>query len=162
MTVLDWTGDFQAWRGDVLTDVQGMLETTVGSIRPPIRVVDVPVVLGAPGSPLTVGAHVLFRLGLNGETTILTWSLAGTIAGAGATSSMTLDILIGDTVATLASICAAALPALAAAAEASDQLPDPTWTVVIPDPSWVQVIVTATDGVVEVAALSLRLSVTPR
>lgn len=131
-------------------------------IRMRPRVVDIPVVLGARGSPLTVGTHVFFRLGLNGRASVVTWSLGATVAGIASARSVTLDVRVGTTLATVASICGTGLPALATQAELNDQSPAGWSTTVIADPSTVLITVTAADGVIEVAGLTLRVAVSPR
>lgn len=126
------------------------------------RVVDVPVVLGARGAALVVGAHVFFRLGLNGKAYIQTWSLGATVAGVASNRSVTLDVQVGSTLATVASICGTNLPALATQSERADQ-PPTSWTLLtLADPTWVYVATTAVDGMIEVVSLTLRLAVSSR
>lgn len=156
--------DFAAWRQRILNDVQTMIAGAIGEVRAPIRVVDVPVVLGARGTPLTVGAQVFFRLGLNGQATVLTWSLGATVAGVASARTVQLDVLVGATLAAVATICGAAgnRPQLAAQSERSDQPPTGWTTVAVADPSWMLVTVTSADGTIEVAGLTLRVAVSPR
>lgn len=151
-----------AFRNGILADARLMLVGMVAAIKPGIRVVDVPLLLGAQGVALTASNHVFFRLGLNGQATILTWSLAGTVAGASHTGTVTLDILVGSTVATVASICGTSKPALSAVAELADQVPAASWTVQISDPQWILVKPTAVDGTLEVVSLTLRCAVDSR
>lgn len=160
--MVDLSARRNAFRNGILANAQANAAALLGSQQTAPRVVDVPVVLGGPGAPLTVGAHVFFRLGLNGQATIMTWSLAVTVAGATVSGSVTVDVLVGATMSTLASICSTSLPALVAQAELADRPPGVGWTVTIPDPSWMMVKVTATNGTIEVVSLTLRLSVTPR
>jgi hypothetical protein len=151
-----------AWRHGILTEVAGMIAAAIGSIRAPVRVVDVPVVLGARGTALVVGAQVFFRLGLNGQANVLTWSLAGTVAGVAAARSVTVDVQTGTTLAAVASICGTNKPALVTQNERADQ-PPTSWTATaINDPMWVLVTATAVDGVIEVVSLTLRLGISPR
>jgi hypothetical protein len=122
------------------------------------RIVDVPIVLGATGTPLAVGDHVFLRLGLGGPATVISWSLAATVGGVATASTVQLDVLVGATLATAASIVDSHPPALAAASEAHEQFPT-GWTTSIPDPSWLRVSVTSADGTVELVGLTLRMQV---
>lgn len=157
-------GELKAWRQSILADVQGMILSAIGSIRPPARVVDVPIVLGAKGTPLAANTHVFFRLGLNGQATVLTWSVAATVAGVASARTIQLDVQVGATLAAVASICglAANRPHLTAQSELSDQLPTGWTSVTIADPSWVYVTVVSVDGTLEVVSLTLRVAVSPR
>jgi hypothetical protein len=129
-----------------------------------IRVVNIPVVLGARGSALAAGAEIHFRLGLNGQATVLTWSLGATVAGVASARTVQLDVQVGATLAAVASICGAAAnrPQLATQAERSDQLPSGWSSVTINDPSWLLVTVVSVDGTIEIASLTLRVAVSPR
>lgn len=152
----------QAFRNGILADVREMVAGMLGSIRPGVRIVDVPLVIGARGSAASVGDHVFFRLGLNGLVTILTWSLGGTVGGTPTAGTVTLDVLVGATLATAASICGTSKPALAAAIEASDQPPAVGWTVQLTDPQWILAKVSSTGGTLEVISLTLRCAVDSR
>jgi hypothetical protein len=89
------TSDLKEWRDGILGDVQRMTSNVAAGIRLG-RVVDVVFVLGAPGTPLTVGTHVFLRVGLNGPATILSWAMGATVAGAAASGAITVDLLTGD------------------------------------------------------------------
>lgn len=133
-----------------------------GRLVRPQRVVDIPITLGARGTPLAVGAHVFFRLGLNGSVTVLTWSVAATVAGVAHSGAVTLDVQTGATLATIASIAGTGHPLLSAASESSDHVPTGWTTTTIADPSWLYVSATAVDGTLEVVSLTLRVAVSPR
>jgi hypothetical protein len=122
------------------------------------RTVDVVFVLGATGVPLVAGDHVFLRLGLNGTATILSWSLAATVAGTPTAGNVEVDVLVGATLAAAVTIVASAPPELTADVELNDQ-PPTGWTTTIADPSWVLVSVTSVDGTLEVVSLMLRVTV---
>jgi hypothetical protein len=146
---------------DLYAKVDKQVREILKTIEQPIRVVDIPLVLGTRGVVLAVNDHVFFRLGLNGTVNILTWSLAGTISGASASGTIRVDVQTGATLATVATICGAGTthqPHLTAAAELSDQAPT-SWTTQIDDPSWIQAIVASTGGTREVVSLTLRCAV---
>lgn len=145
--------DFRQWREGILSDV----ETMIGAVRQ-VRVADVALAVGAPGSPLAVGDNVFLRLGLNGAATVLTFSLAATVAGAARSGTCVLDVLVGSTLAGAVSICGTNRPSLTAQAERPDLLPT-SWVTTIPDPSWLLARVVSTDGVLEVVGLTLRVIV---
>lgn len=123
-----------------------------------MRVVDVPFVLGARGTPLQGGELVFVRLGLNGTATVLNWSMAATIAGRAASGSCTIDVLAGATLGTVSSICGGHPPRLAAQAELDEQ-PPTNWSSSLNDPIWLEAFVTSVDGVLELVGLTLRLAV---
>lgn len=156
--------EFDTWRAGILADVHEITARAIGSIHAPVRVVDIPIVLGARGSVLVVGTHVFLRLGLNGAAAVLTWSLGATVAGVASARSVQIDVQVGPTLLGLATMCgvAANRPQLIAQSERVDVVPT-TWTsLAIPDPSWIYVTVMSVDGVIEVAGLTLRLAVSPR
>jgi hypothetical protein len=155
------TSDLKEWRDGILGDVQRMTSNVAAGIRLG-RVVDVVFVLGAPGTPLTVGTHVFLRVGLNGPATILSWAMGATVAGAAASGAITVDLLTGASLSSLASICGGAPPAFVSTDEQTEVLPTAAWTVTLPDPSWLMASVTAADGVLEEVGLTLRVSVDPR
>lgn len=138
-----------------------MINRRIGALTS-LRVVDVPVVLGSRGTPLVVGAHIFFRLGLNGQATVLTWSMGATVAGLASARTVQLDVQVGATLATVTTICGGTFtnrPHLTAQSELSDQLPSGWSTVAIADPSWLLVPVISVDGTLEVVSLTLRLGV---
>lgn len=151
-----------AWRQNLLADVRSMIAAALGDARPPARIVDVPVVLGVRGTALAAGAHVFLRLGLNGQATVLTWSLAASVAGVSHSATVAVDVQTGTTLAGVATICSSGRPSLSAQAERSDIVPSGWSTVAIADPSWVYFSVLSPDGTVEVVSLTLRLAVSPR
>lgn len=153
--------EFSRWRQQLLDDVQKMLVDAIGSIRAPIRVVDVPFVIGTRGAVLAANDHAFLRLGLNAPATILSWSLAVTVAGASTSGTCVLDVLVGTTLTGATSICSSNRPSLTAQAERDDQ-PPTSWTTSIPDPRWIMVTVVSTDGTIEEAGLTLRMSVDAR
>jgi hypothetical protein len=155
------TSDLKEWRDGILGDVQRMTSNVAAGIRLG-RVVDVVFVLGGPGTPLTVGAHVFFRIGLNGPATILSWAMGATVVGVPTSGAITVDLLAGASLSSLASLCGGAPPALAGTVEQTEVLPTAAWTVALPDPSWLMASVTAADGVLEEVGLTLRVSVDPR
>lgn len=122
------------------------------------RIVDVPIVLGAKGTALAVGDHAFLRLGLGGPATIISWSLAGTVGGTATAGTVQLDVLVGTTLAGVASIVSTNPPALSAVSEVHEQAPT-LWTTSIADPSWLMAKVTSTGGTLEVVGLTLRLQV---
>lgn len=147
---------------DLFTKLDGHLRDVVPTMIPkPVRVVDIPLVIGTNGIAIAVDDHVFFRLGLNGVVRIISWSLAVTVAGVATSGAITIDVQAGSTLATVASICGGSEPELTAQSELSDQSPS-GWTVEIPDPQWLMAIVTAADGTLEVASLTLRALVIPR
>lgn len=125
---------------------------------PTTRVVDVAFVIGARGTALAANDHAFLRLGLNGVATIVSWSLAGTISGASASGTITVDVLTGQFFSGLSSICASNRPALTAQTERTDQNPT-GWTTTIQDGQWVMAKVFSTGGTLEVVGLTLRCSV---
>jgi hypothetical protein len=132
--------------------------TTEATVTAP-RVVNVAFVLGAVGTPLVVGDHVFLQLGLGGTVTLLSWSMAGTVAGTPTASDVVIDVLAGATLATVVSMTGAATPELTADIELNDQ-PVSAWTfALLTDPSWVMALVTDADGTVEVVGLTLRVVV---
>jgi hypothetical protein len=150
---------------DLYAKVDRQVREILKTIDTPIRVVDIPLVLGTRGVVLAVNDHVFFRLGLNGTVNILTWSLAGTISGASASGTIRVDVQTGATLATVASICGAGTthqPQLTAQAELSDQVPTSWSTTQIDDPSWIKAIVASTGGTLEEVGLTLRATVAPR
>ncbi len=151
-----------AFRNGILRDAATAAAAMIGAAKPGVRIVDVPLVLGTRGVTLAVGDHVFFRLGLNGLVTILTWSLAGTVAGSSVAGTITVDVLVGATLSGVASIAGAHKPALAAVAELDDQAPAVDWTVQISDPRWIMAKVTSTGGTLEVVSLTLRCAVDSR
>lgn len=138
------------------TPVSDGTTTTIATAR----VVDVPMVIGGRGTALATSDHVFYRLGLNGTLTVLTWSLAGTVSGASIAGTITVDILVGSTLATVATICGGNKPTLTAQAERSDQAPATDWTTSIADPRWIMAKVISTAGALEVVSLTLRCLVT--
>lgn len=138
-------------------------EVVNSMLRPGVRVVDIVLVIGARDVLLDVADHVFYRLGLNGQVNILSWSMAGTIAGASAAGTIRVDVQVGATLATVASICGGTgnQPTLTAVAELSDQAPT-GWTTVITDPNWIMATVASTGGTLEVISLTLRAIVIPR
>lgn len=155
------TTDLKEWRDGILTDVQRMTSTVAANIRFG-RVVDVVLVLGAEGTPLTTGMHVFLRMGLNGPATILSWSLGATVGGTPTAGALTVDLRAGATLATTATICGGAPPRLVGTAELVEQLPTVAWTTTLADPSWLMAVVTAVDGTLQVFGLTLRVAVDPR
>lgn len=123
------------------------------------RVVDLAFVLGSSGTELAVGDHAFVRVGLDGPAHVMSWSLAATVGGTPTSSSVVVDVLVGATLATAASICGTAEPELTSDVELNDQPPTGWSSVVIPDPSWVKAVVESADGTVEVVGLTLRLQV---
>lgn len=123
-----------------------------------LRIVNVPMVVGARGVPLAGGEFVFLRLGLNGPATVLSWSLAATVAGVTFPGSVTVDVLVGLSLGLAASICGGSPPRLAGQSELNDQVPL-LWSTSIPDPSSLAMRVTAVDGILEQVGLTLRVSV---
>jgi hypothetical protein len=146
---------------DIYTRVADLVRDIMSTIPTPVRVINIPLVLGSRGVALAVGDHIFFRLGLDGLVTILNWSLAGTVSGASALGTITLDILIGDTMLTLTTIIATTTerPLLTAAREAVEQPPGASWTTQITDPQWIMAKVTSTGGTLEEVSLTLRCKV---
>lgn len=122
------------------------------------RVVNVPFVFGVPATPAVAGAHLPIRLGLNGPATVVSWSLAATIGGVVSGGSCTVDVRAGLFLGTAASICGGSPPSLAGVGEVDDFVPV-GWTPSISDPVWLVASLTSVDGLLEVIALTLRLSV---
>lgn len=151
-----------AFRKGIIDEAVSRTASMLGAAKPGFRIVNVPLVVGSQGVALAANDHVFFRLGLNGIITILTWSLAGTIAGASASGTITLDIQVGASLATVATICGTHKPALAAVAEETDQIPANDWTVQLTDPNWILATVTSTGGTLEVISLTLRCAVDSR
>jgi hypothetical protein len=133
----------------------------IAAQAPPVRVVDVPLLMGASGFALVVDDHVFLRLGLNGPAQIVSWSLGATVAGVATASDCVIDVLAGATLATAATICGGNEPELNAQDELVEQ-PPTGWTTTLVDPSWLMAIVTSVDGTVEVASLTLRMVVFSR
>lgn len=146
-------------RPDTLAEAQDMVAAAIGAIRRPAHIVDIVLVPIPTAATLQVGDQVYFRLGLNGVVTILAWSMAGTVGGASVAGTITLDILVGTTLATVATICGSHKPTLTAQAELADQTPATDWTVQIPDPRWIVARVSSTGGTLEVVSLTLRCAV---
>jgi hypothetical protein len=146
------------FRARLLSDARGMLDQRLGSLDAPVRIVDVPFVLGGPGTPLAGGEHAQLRLSLNGQATVLTWSLAATVASTAYAASVTVDVLNGPTTSALVSLCPTTPPQLAAQIELTEQ-PPTGWSLGVADPSWLVARVRAVDGVVEVVHLTLRLAI---
>ena len=150
------------FRQEILGAVQMMINDAVGRIRQPNRIVDLPFVIGTQGTALTTSQHLFVRLGLNGQATILTWSMAATVAGLPHSGSVTFDIQAGSTLATASSICGMTQPALASVIELNDQTPGTDWTITLSDAEWILVKPTTVDSVLEVVGLTLRLAVQSR
>lgn len=151
----------KGWRAELLGDVQQMINRALGNLRAPARVVDVPLVIGSRGVVLAANDHVFLRLGLNGTATVLTWSLAGTVAGVSSARTCVIDVLTGVTLASVATICGGNRPALTAQAELADQ-PPTSWGVSIGDPIWLMAKVVSADGTLEEVSLTLRMAVDSR
>jgi hypothetical protein len=151
----------QAWRHDLLRDVAQMIANSLGSYRAPIRVVNIPLVIGSRGVALAANDNVYFYLGLNGTLTIVSWSLAGMTSAASVSGTVTIDVLVGTTLATVASICGGSPPALSSQAELVGQLPT-GWTTAIADPRWICAKISSVSGGLEEAALTLRCVVDAR
>jgi hypothetical protein len=156
--VIDIGARRRAFRDGILRDASAMAASLVGAQRT-TRIVDIPLVIGTRGVALAVNDHVFFRLGLNGTVTILTWSLAGTIAGASASGTITVDVMVGATLAAAATIAPTSKPTLTAQAELADQTPAASWTLQIADPVWIKAIITSTGGTLEMVSLTLRCAV---
>jgi hypothetical protein len=136
----------------------GTSGTSTTTSAPTTRVVDVPLVIGGRGVSLSTNDHVFYRLGLNGTVTIITWSLAGTASGVAFNGTISVDLLVGSTLASVASICGSHRPSLNGQSERSDQTPDSDWTTTIADPRWIMAKVLSNSGI-EVISLTLRCSV---
>lgn len=156
--MIDLRARRKAFRDGILRDAELRTNAIVGSQRA-FRVVDVVLIPIPNGSVLAVGDQVFFRLGLNGAATIIAWSMAGMVGGASAAGTITLDILVGATLATVTTICGTHKPALTAQAERADQAPATDWTVQIPDPRWIVAKVTSTGGTLQAVSLTLRCGV---
>lgn len=152
----------QAFRKGIVAEAQASIASVLASLKPGLRIVDVPLVIGANGLVASIGDHVFFRLGLNGTLTVLTWSLGATVSGTPTAGTITVDVLVGNTLATVASICGTSKPALAAAIELADQTPGVSWTTQLSDPQWIMAKVSSTGSTLEVISLTLRCSVDSR
>lgn len=157
--------DFDSAFTILLGKAQGTLTVTPAPVTPtPVtatpttRVVDVAFVIGARGTALAVNDHAFLRLGLNGVVTIVSWSLAGTVAGSSASGTVTVDVLTSSFFSGLSSICASNRPALTAQSERADQTPA-NWTTTIQDGQWIMAKVLSTGGTLEVVGLTLRCAV---
>jgi hypothetical protein len=160
--MIDASARARAFRASILREAaQGMAQLMASQRR--TRIVDIPLIVGTRGVVLAVNDHVFFRLGLNGLVTVLTWSLAGTVAGASASGTIRIDVRVGATLAAAASICGGTgnQPQLTAQAERADQTPT-GWTTQIADSQWLEAIVASTGGTLEVAGLTLRCAVDTR
>lgn len=162
--MIDLSARRARFRSGIVAEAEALANAKLGSIQAVARVVNIPIVLGAKGAALTAGTNVDFRLGLNGQANVLTWSLSAKVAGAPSARTAQLDVQVGATLATVGSICglAANRPQLAAQIERNDQLPTGWTTVTIADPSTILVTVISADGTVEVVSLTLRVAVSPR
>lgn len=149
----------RAFRDGILRDAYTNASALIAGQRD-VRVVDISLVIGTRGVILTTNDHAFLRLGLNGQVTLLAWSLAGTINAASAAGTVSLDVRVGSTLATVASICggAANQPQLTAQAERVDQ-PVTGWSDKITDSQWLMAIVASTGGTLEVVGLTLRAAV---
>jgi hypothetical protein len=156
--MMDIAARRRAFREGVIRDAVQSATALLASQRR-VRIVDVVLVPLPTAATLQVGDNIYFRLGLNGIVTILAWSMAGEIANASASGTITVDILTGATLATVATICSSQKPTLTAQAERADQLPGNLWTVQIADPQWIMAKVTSTGGTLEVVSLTLRCAV---
>jgi hypothetical protein len=147
--------DLQQWHDGILRTTEAMIAAAIANIRY-TRVVNVPIVVGVSGTPVAIGDHVFVRLGLNGAATIRQFSIAATVAGAAHSGSCRLDVRAGSSLASVSSICGSNFPNLSSQAELSDQSPT-GWVTTIADAAWLYVVVTSTDGVLEVVGLTLRM-----
>lgn len=125
------------------------------------RTINIPIQLGSPGLPLSVGSHIFFRLNLGGPAILSGWSLGATAAGIAVDGEVTLDIQVGTTLATVASIVGANLPELIIGnlGEVNEQPVGEDWVTAIPAPSTILVTATIVDGIVEVVSLTLQVQV---
>jgi hypothetical protein len=122
----------------------------------PVRVVNIAFDIGADGVTITTGKHITFRLGLNGQVRIQSWSLAGLVGGSPTSSTVVVDVRTGSSVSSLSSICGGDEPELVAQTSLSEQAVTDNWSPVIDDPSWVQARVTSVSGTVQRVLLTLR------
>jgi hypothetical protein len=149
--------DLQPKAQKVRTEIDLLIDRKIKEQLPRAgaRVLAIPMIVGVPGSPLTTGTWGFYPLDVNRDARVVAWSV-----GASPSGSVTIDVQTAakGALASAASICAGTLPFVASSTENSDQ--DPTgWTTDIPDGYWLVFVVTAVDGTVEVASVTLRATV---
>lgn len=138
----------EAERAAVLDEV----DRRYGAAADRADVVNVVLPWGQVGMPLQAGDVCILRLGLNASVTIVGWSLGFTTVG-----TILADVLVGDSLDTLASICGTHLPAMYGSNEVPDYLlPRGTdWTTRLTDGQWIVGSVQSTSGL-EHGSLTLR------
>jgi hypothetical protein len=140
----------------VPTPVPTPAPTPTPTATPTTRVVNIAFDLGVDDTPIATGTHLTFRLGLNGTARVLSWSLAGLIAGASTSGTAAVDVKVGTTVSGVTSICGGDEPELTSDTELTEQAVTGNWSPAIPDPRWVQARVISTSGTLERLLLTLR------
>lgn len=136
-------------------------QAAVGNLRRLTRTIDIIGILGSQGTALAAGNNVFSRVSLGGPITITGWSLAATIGGVPTAGDVAVDVFVGATLATVASICGATLPTLTThvVGELSEQSPGHDWNVLIPDPSTIVFRISTTGGTLQVVSITLKAQV---